>query len=199
MKSWGRGGAEDTISGEDLLGVSPGKRRLGDIPIEIGQASEAMSVLDGADRLDVIPVDVVRQLSPERFGIIEARDGADVAILGRAGSVHVTDFHIAQPGPIAASFAFAPCSPGNGDFENDIVRLGIVRHDGRAEGALRVEVERQGSPQGIQRLRRANYVVSAETRWSPPGRHVKSEGSVFVARRYMHCVSLLSLVQTCSL
>ena len=48
-----------TVSGKNLIDISPRERRLVHVPVKVSQASEAMRVLDQADGLDMISANIV--------------------------------------------------------------------------------------------------------------------------------------------
>lgn len=111
-----------------------------------------MRVLDDAYRLDLVAADIVFQLSPEDFGLVEARDRTDVIGRPVRGGVRIAHLSIAVPWTVGSALPFTTCPLGKGDFEDNVVRSRIVGHDGGTERALGIHVERQRASQGVQDL-----------------------------------------------
>jgi hypothetical protein len=116
-----------------------------------------MGVVDHTHRLNVVLPNVVSELAPQRHGGIERLFRGDPSTTRRW-------LDISLKRPVAPSLALSAGPLGNSDFENDIVRQGVVRcqrPDGQIIGA-EIEGHRDLWTGRVQKLLSGQYLGQEE-------------------------------------
>lgn len=99
-----------------------------------------MGALDDPNWLDPVHVNIVLKFASENARIIQPRLGADVVL--SYGGTCLGYFTLERA--IGPSLAFPASALRDCHFQNDVVRQGVVGHDGPPIGTLGVEIEGDG-------------------------------------------------------
>lgn len=125
-----------TVTWQNFLDILIGEVRLvSDVPIEICQPSKTVRVFDNANRINAIPLSVVRQLPSQNLGIIASRKRRHLGSFWAIPNVH-----IALPRALRASLPLAARALRCCDFQDHVMCSGIVREYRPEEGTLWIQI-----------------------------------------------------------
>ena len=102
--------------------------------VRVDHTSVAVSVLDDANGIDAVVVDVVLELTEQRLRVVGPLLRRHLLIVARRRRSPL-------PGPVSPALPLPPGPLRYGDLEEHVVRRGVVRHNRRAEGVLGIHVQ----------------------------------------------------------